>query len=131
MVASELPPELGALTGRILCALRTKASEIAGEGGLHSLSLTHLHFNKVTDPGNHLPGYEGVWRDERKSRCGSLTFNSDGSYYAEYDLFMTHPFDARWFVEMVTVWGRGDVMRAEFQMSPTYSDVAAAPDTRA
>lgn len=118
MVASELPAELETLTAQILNALRAKASEVANEDVLLNLSLSALVFDKVTDPGNQLPGYEGILRNERKSRCGSLTFNSDGSFYAEYDLFMLHPSDARWFVEMVTVWGCKDKLRSELQMSP-------------
>jgi len=46
-----------------------------------------------------------VWRNARNERCGALTINSDGSFYAEYDLFCPHPRDTHWFVEMVTAWG--------------------------
>jgi hypothetical protein len=59
-----------------------------------------------------------VWRNARNERCGTLTINSDNSFYAEYDLFCPHPRDSRWFVEMVTAWGRGDLLRCEAKLIP-------------
>jgi hypothetical protein len=49
-------------------------------------------------------------------------YTSDGSFYAEYDLFCPHPTDARWFVEMVTSWGRGDKLKVEAQMIRSLAD---------
>jgi hypothetical protein len=50
-----------------------------------------------------------------------LTFNCDGSFFAEYDLFCPHPRDVRWFVEMATAWGSGDVLRSEAKLIPSLS----------
>lgn len=119
MVSSvvQLPLELQTQAERIVSALSEEAARFAGAAP--QISLATINFTRVIDPGNQLPGFEGIWRNEREARCGSLTFNSDGSFYAEYDLFCPHPHDAHWFVEMVTAWGRGDALRVEAQMIPS------------
>ncbi len=68
---------------------------------------------KSIDRASDLPGYEGTWRNPHGSRCGSLIINSDGSYYAEYDVLTPHPDKPAWFVEAVTAWGRDGVVKAE------------------
>ena len=113
-----LPAELEVLAERIVLALTDEAVHFAGANGSPQITLAAASFTRVIDPGNQMPGYEGVWRNARNERCGSLTFNSDGSFYAEYDLFCPHPRDARWFVEMVTAWGRADSLRVEAQIIP-------------
>lgn len=118
MVAAELPDGLYAQSALIVDALKGAASGILDEAALQNISLSGLRFTEVTDPGNQLPGFEGIWRDLRRVRCGSLTFNSDGSFYAEFDLFMPHPERAGRFVEMVTAWGRADALRVELQTAP-------------
>jgi len=118
MVSIKLPVELEVLAERIVCAMTEKAARLTATGSSPQIELTAVNFTKVIDPGNQLPGYEGVWRNARNERCGCLTFNSDGSFYAEYDLFCPHPHDARWFVEMVTAWGRVDSLRVEAKLIP-------------
>lgn len=81
-----------------------------------------MQFTRVTDPANQQPGYEGVWRNARNVRCGTLTINSDGSFYAEYDLFFLHPRDKRWVVEMVTAWGDAATLRCEAQLIPSLEE---------
>lgn len=115
----QLPVELEVLTERIVAALTEEAARFTAAGCSPQITLAAANFAQVIDPGNQLPGYEGVWRNARNERCGCLTFNSDGSFYAEYDLFCPHPRDARWFVEMVTAWGRADSLRVEAQMIPS------------
>ena len=117
--SSQLPAELEILAERIVIALTDEAAHFAGENGAPQIALAAASFTMVIDPGNQLPGYEGVWRNARNERCGTLTFNSDGSFYAEYDMFCPHPRDTRWFVEMVTAWGNSDSMRVEAQMIPS------------
>jgi hypothetical protein len=117
--SSQLPAELEILAERIVIALTVEAAHFARENGSPQIELAAANFTRVIDPGNQLPGYEGIWRNARNERCGCLTFNSDGSFYAEYDLFCPHPRDARWFVETVTAWGRKDLLRVEAQMIPS------------
>ncbi len=112
-----LPAELEAQAQRIVSALQQQAEQFSPIGTAPKIGLATAGFIRVVDPSNQLPGYEGVWRNARNERCGSITFNSDGSFYAEYDLFRAHPLDSRWFVEMVTAWGRGDDVRCEAKLT--------------
>ena len=113
----QLPSELMVLAERIVIALTDEAARFTGTGKAPQITLSGADFIQVIDPGNQLPGFEGIWRNQRRERCGSLTFNSDGSFYAEYDLFFPHPTDARSFVEMVTAWGNQNSLRVEVQMT--------------
>ena len=119
MVSGSLPAVLEVLGERVVAALTAEAVRFTATGGAPLIELAAVTFTRVIDPGNQLPGYEGVWRNSRNERCGCLTFNSDGSCYAEYDLFCPHPRDSRWFVEMVTAWGREDSLRAEAKLIPS------------
>ena len=117
-VAQLLPVNLEALAGSIVHALQQEAERYTATGTAPKIELAAVQFTRVTDPVNQQPGYEGVWRNARKDRCGILTLNTDGSFYAEYDLFCEHPRDARWFVEMVTAWGREGAVRSEAKLIP-------------
>jgi hypothetical protein len=111
-----LPGELEPLAGRIVAALQQEAERYTAAAP--KITLTAVQFARVTDPASQQLGYEGVWRNVRNDRCGTLTFNGDGSFYAEYDLFCPHPRDPRWFVEMVTAWGNAETIRSEAKLIP-------------
>ena len=113
-----LPVELEALAERIVCALQKEAANFTATGATPKIELEAVQFTRVIDPGNQMPGYQGVWRNARNERCGTLTINSDNSFFAEYDLFCAHPRDARWFVEMVTAWGNEGSLRSEAKLIP-------------
>jgi hypothetical protein len=115
----QLPAELEVLAKRIVSALQKEAINHTATGAAPKIELAALQFTRVIDPGNQLPGYEGVWRNARNDRCGTLTINSDNSFYAEYDLFCPHPRDPRWFVEMVTAWGNEESLRSEAALIPS------------
>ena len=117
-----LPAELETVAQRIVIALRQEAEKYTALGASPRIELSGLQFTRVIDPGNQLPGYEGVWRNSRNARCGALTFNSDNSFFAEYDLFCPHPRDTRWFVEMVTAWGRDETLRCEVKLIPSLKE---------
>jgi len=51
-------------------------------------------------------------------RLGRLQFNSDGSFYAEYDVLKPHPSKRQAFVESVTAWGKADAIKAEAKLLP-------------
>lgn len=105
-------PESLLTTAEQLCAvLRKEAARYAAAAP--AIMLRDAVFVEITDPASSLPGYEGTWRTPQGIRCGSLTLNSDGSYYAEYDVLALHPDKPNWFVEAVTVWGRDGVVKAE------------------
>jgi hypothetical protein len=113
-----LPAELEEVAQRVVRALGQEAERFTAVGATPKIELAAVQFTRVVDPGNQLPGYEGIWRNARNDRCGTLTFNSDNSFYAEYDLFCPHPRDTRWFVEMVTAWGRDEDVRCEVKLIP-------------
>ena len=96
-----------------LCEVLRKEAARFGADPLPAIRLQDAVFVEITDPANRLPSYEGTWRNPQGVRCGSLTFNSDGSYYAEYDVLTLHPDKPTWFVEAVTAWGRDGVVKAE------------------
>jgi hypothetical protein len=119
LASLQLPAELEALAKRIVAALQKEADNFTSAGTTPTIELAALQVTRVTDPGNQLPGYEGVWRNARNDRCGTLTINSDNSFFAEYDLFCPHPRDPRWFVEMVTAWGNETTLRSEAKLIPS------------
>ena len=116
--SQQLPSALEALARRIVIALQLEAERFTAPGAAPYIDLAAAQFTKVVDPANQLPGYEGIWRNARKERCGSITFNSDGSFFAEYDIFAAHPRDSRWFVEMVTAWGNAGHLSSEATLIP-------------
>ena len=118
-VPRQLPADLETLAERIVMALQQTALNYTAIGATPKIELSSVKFTRVIDPGNQLPGYEGVWRNARNDRCGTLTINSDNSFYAEYDLFCPHPRDPRWFVEMVTAWGNETSLRSEATLIPS------------
>ncbi|MDD2929664.1 MAG: hypothetical protein PHY50_07585 [Sideroxydans sp.] len=113
-----LPAALESVARRIVIALQLEAERFTATGSAPYIDLAAAQFTRVVDPANQQPGYEGVWRNARKERCGSITFNSDGSFFAEYDIFCPHPRDARWCVEMVTVWGNANHISSEATLIP-------------
>jgi hypothetical protein len=73
-------------------------------------------FNLVKDPYTGEHNLTGYWHDQRQRRIGSLQFNSDGTFYAEYDVVRPHPAKPKWFVEGVTAWGNADRITAEAKL---------------
>ncbi|BBI99402.1 hypothetical protein FGKAn22_10950 [Ferrigenium kumadai] len=122
MAIDLLPSELKELAGRIVQALQKEATRNTSTGTAPRIELAGAQFTRVVDPANQQPGYAGIWRNTRNERCGTLTFNSDGSFYAEFDLFCPHPRDARWFVETVIAWGNEGTMRSEAKLVPSFEE---------
>jgi hypothetical protein len=104
-------PDSWLTTAERLCLVLDQ--EAARYGDVPPIRLQDAVFTEVIDPANSLPSYAGTWRNPQGIRCGSFTLNSDGSYYAEYDVLALHPDKPKWFVESVTVWGRDGVVKAE------------------
>jgi hypothetical protein len=115
-MASQLPPDIIAAALRLVEVLRGEAIKFVSAEKLPDIRLETCAFTRVTDPANGQPGYEGVWRNGLNERVGKLIINSDGSFFAEYDLCVRHPRRPDLFVEAVTAWGRGDNVKAEARM---------------
>ncbi|MDD5266382.1 MAG: hypothetical protein PHO08_04545 [Methylococcales bacterium] len=76
-------------------------------------------FVLVKDPYTGEQNLSCFWYDRDNSqRIGRLQFNSDGSFYAEYDVVKTHPGKANWFVEGVAAWGKAENIKAEAKLLP-------------
>jgi hypothetical protein len=106
-------PDTWQETAEQLCGALLKEAARYGADPLPAILLRDAVFCEIIDRASDLPGYEGTWRNRQGSRCGSLIINSDGSYYAEYDVLTLHPDKPAWFVEAVTAWGRDGVVKAE------------------
>jgi hypothetical protein len=117
-MAGQLPPEIEATAQRLVDTLRGEAIKYVPTSKLPDIRLESLAFSQVTDPANGRPGYEGIWRNDLNERVGKLIVNSDGSYFAEYDLCVRHPNKGSWFIEAITAWGRGETMKAEPRLLP-------------
>lgn len=118
MVTTELPPDVEAAIARLVDALRGEAIRYVSADRLPAIDAGALVLAQVVDPANGRPGYEGVWRNALNERVGRLIVNSDGSFFAEYDLCVRHPRKPEWFIEAVTAWGRGDHIKAEPRLLP-------------
>ena len=75
-------------------------------------------FTLAKDTYSGLDSLIGIWTNGRGDRIGEIKLHGDGSFYAEYDVALSHPGDARWFVEAVIAWGRDDVVKAEAKLLP-------------
>jgi hypothetical protein len=76
-------------------------------------------FVLIKDPYTGEYNLAGYWYDPaNKQRIGRLQFNSDGTFYAEYDVVKTHPTKSLWFVEGVTAWGKADNIKSEAKLLP-------------
>lgn len=97
----------GSIARSICTALEQEAQRI----GLSPTQLPVITWDEaelaiVKDVVNGSDCLSATWRDRQGNRRGSLQFNSDDSFFAEYDIVQPHPSDKRWFVEAVTAWGR-------------------------
>lgn len=80
------------------------------------------HFVLTKDPYTGDANLTGYWYNERNKkrieRIGRLQFNSDGSFYAEFDVVKPHPSKPDYFVEAVTAWGKEDTIKTESRLLP-------------
>jgi hypothetical protein len=76
-------------------------------------------FVLVKDPYSGEHNLAGYWYDgPRKQRIGRLQFNSDGTFYAEYDVVKQHPTQSNRFVEGVAAWGKAEQIKSEAKLLP-------------
>lgn len=76
-------------------------------------------FKLVKDPYTADENLAGLWYDQHKQRIGNIQFNSDGSFYAEYDIVRPHPSKKNWFVEAMSAWGNKGHIKTEAKLLPT------------
>jgi hypothetical protein len=122
MTDEKLQAQLNAvsLLARAICS--TLDNEIAKlgfpQGKVVIAAHTEAEYRLDRDPASGQDSLVGVWRNAQGHKCGELLFHADGSFFAEYDVIKVHPRKPRWFVEAVTAWGRGSLIRAEPRLLP-------------
>jgi hypothetical protein len=73
----------------------------------------------IKDPYTGTQNLTCYWYDtHNKQRIGRLQFNSDDTFYAEFDLAKPHPSKSKFFVEGVTAWGNAETIKAEAKLLP-------------
>lgn len=101
-----------------LCEEINKLGFVAGEIK-HYPSYDEASYVLIKDPYTGEQNLSCYWYDGSKTqRIGRLQFNSDGSFYAEYDVIKPHPCKSAWFIEGVTAWGNVDNIKAEAKLLP-------------
>ncbi len=71
----------------------------------------------IKDPYTGQQNLACYWYDSYKSqRIGRLQFNSDGTFYSEYDVVKPHPSKTKWFVEGVVAWGNSYQIKSEAKL---------------
>jgi hypothetical protein len=79
-------------------------------------------FVLIKDPYTGENNLTCYWYDtSKKQRLGRLQFNSDGTFYAEFDVVKPHPGKSKWFVEGVTAWGKAENIKSEAKLLPISS----------
>jgi hypothetical protein len=74
-------------------------------------------FELIKDPYAGADNLACYWYDKsKKQRIGRLQFNSDGTFYAEYDVVKPHPSKRNRFVEGVTAWGKAEQIKSEAKL---------------
>ena len=83
----------------------------------HYPNFDQASFVLIKDPYTGQQNLACYWYEEAKSqRIGRLQFNSDSTFYAEYDVVKPHPGKANCFVEGVTAWGKADKIKSEAKL---------------
>jgi hypothetical protein len=107
------------LTQAVWTALSAEVDRLGFPPGTVAVGLPDAaEYRLERDPATGLDSLVGIWRDARGNKCGTLLIHADGSFFAEYDVIREHPQNDRWFVEAVTAWGRGDIIRSEPRLLP-------------
>lgn len=86
---------------------------------------SHLQYSLERDPLSGLDALVGVWTHPTSTsayKLGTIIFHVDGSFFAEYDVLQPHPSKRKWFVEAVTVWGRGDDIKGDPRLLPALGE---------
>ena len=98
------------------------ADEINKLGFAATIMQSYPHYREasfvlIKDPYTGRQNLACYWYDGSKiQRIGRLQFNSDGTFYAEYDVAKAHPRRPEWFVESVIAWGNAENIKSEAKL---------------
>ena len=122
MQSKELKNKLGSLRplGEQVCASLCSELHKLGldESKIPDIRFDAASFDLEKDVYSGEKSLRGDWLTERKTHLGSIVFNVDGSFFAEYDVVHPHPSDERWFIEAITAWGRDGEIKSEARLLP-------------
>jgi hypothetical protein len=121
MSALEEQIDIQRSAGEVVCQrLREEIDKLGFAAGevTHFPRFDEARFELVKDPFTGTENLACYWFSANNQRLGRLQFNSDGSFYAEYDVVKPHPSKAKWFVEGVSTWGKADAMKSEAKLLP-------------
>ena len=105
--------------GKVICQRISEAIVKLGfsvQTPLHLPEFDAADFRLIIDPLTQDPNLAGYWYNDKKQRIGQIQFNSDGSFYAEYDVVQPHPSKKQFFVEAINAWGREDNIKTEAKL---------------
>lgn len=91
---------------------------LSAEKALATAPWERARFELQRDPASGLSSLVGTWKNAGGQRVGSIIFHCDGSFFAEYDVVEQHPKKSNWFIEAVSAWGKGDVIKSEARLIP-------------
>jgi hypothetical protein len=84
---------------------------------------SHVQYSLQRDTFSGLDSLVCVWTHPTSGyKTGMLLFHADGTFFAEYDVLQPHPSKRKWFVEAVTVWGRGDDIKGDPRLLPALGE---------
>ena len=89
-----------------------------GVGAIPAVHWEAADFTLKRDPYSGEESVEGIWHDADGQRIGMILFHAGGNFFSEYDVARPHPGNERWFVEAVSAWGSGDILKAEARLLP-------------
>ena len=105
--------------GKVICQRISDAIVRLGFSVQTPITLPNFEaaeFRLITDPLTQDSNLAGYWYNEKKQRIGQIQFNSDGSFYAEYDVVQPNPSKKQFFVEAINAWGREDNIKTEAKL---------------
>jgi hypothetical protein len=104
--------------GNAICQALT--NEVVNKGlalaSIPTIELQAAKFSVIKDPADGSECLSGIWLTDKGMQLGSIQFNGDDSFYAEFDVLQPHPRDKRWFVEAVTAWGTEAQIKTELRL---------------
>jgi len=77
-----------------------------------------IEYSLIKDDFSGEMSLQGVWNNKAGYKQGMMLFHPDGNFFAEYDVIQPHPKKKQWFVEAITVWGKGADIKAEPRLIP-------------
>ena len=105
--------------GKVICQRISETIVKLGFSVQTPMSLPDFNaaeFRLILDPLTQDSNLAGYWYNDKKQRIGQIQFNSDGSFYAEYDVVQPHPSKKQFFVEAINAWGREDNIKTEAKL---------------